>query len=297
MRVLAPALMLALVSCSAGQVNVRPMGGAAPAKGSGDAYAEARRQLDEGNVALAIDGFRQVLRSNPRSVDALNALGVAYDRLGRFDLSQRYYDNALQIEPGSAKVRHNLSLSIRMQIRMNEEHAVEQAVASAPAPAVLPAVLAERPAPAAASAVRLERVSAQEIMLTTRPPARIGSVTVALDPPKLAVASVPLHPFMAQASETPRLHVLNAVGRRGQAGRMRQYLAGVGWREVRVGDSRRRLAHSVMLFPAGAREKAEALAGSLPFRPRTVQSARVRAIVLVLGRNALKFDDGLRKPS
>jgi hypothetical protein len=288
--------MLALVSCSAGQVNVRPMGGVAPAKG-GDAYADARRQLDEGNVALAIDGFRQVLRTNPRSVDALNALGVAYDRLGRFDLSRRYYDAALQIEPANAKVRHNLALSIRTQIRMNQQEGVEQAAASGPE--VVAPVLArvEQPIPVVDSVVRMERVSAQEIVLTTRSPAKIGSVTVALDPPKLAAASIPLHPFVLEAGPAPRLHVLNAVGRRGQAGRMRHYLAGVGWRSVSVGDSRRRLAHSVMLFPAGAREKAEALAASLPFKPRAVQSARVKAIVLVLGRNAVRFDDGLRKPS
>jgi len=297
MRVLAPTLMLALASCSAGQVNVRPMGGAAPAKG-GDAYAGARQQLDAGNVALAIDGFRQALRANPQSVDALNALGVAYDRLGRFDLSGRYYGAALQLDPNSAKVRHNLALSIRMQMRMNKEEQLAENIVpqvetvAAPASVAQP-VTAEVP-------VRMERVSAQEIVLSTRPPAKIGSVTVKLDRPEVALASASLHPFVPEARqviEPSRLHVLNAVGRRGQAGRMRQYLAGVGWRAVSVGDSRRRLQRSVLLFPAGAREKAEALASTLPFRPRTFQSARVRAMVLVLGRNALRFDDGLRSAS
>jgi hypothetical protein len=101
--------------------------------------------------------------------------------------------------------------------------------------------------------------------------------TIALDEPN-AVA------------RQPALLVLNGVGRRGQAARMRHYLAGVGWVGAAIGDARQRVATSAIIYPRGSRAAAETMTAKLPFRPRLVESTRARRIILLLGRNASRFD-------
>ena len=265
--------MAALASCLASmgctatpQLNIKPIqrGASNP---TGDAYAEAKRQLEAGNMALAVDGFRRAVRQSPESVDALNGLAVAYDNLGRFDLSRRFYELALAADPTSAKVRHNMEVSRRMQ------GVTEQAQTQAIAAPVEP-TLAKR------EGVHLERTSPLEITLVTRDLTG-PKWTIALDEPKVA------------ARPAPALLVLNGVGRRGQAARMRHYLAGVGWVGASIGDARQRVATSVIIYPHGSRAAAETMTAKLPFHPRMVESARARRIVLVLGRNATRFDERL----
>ena len=297
---LASVALLLLSSCMTGRsVEVRPIGGNS-AITADEAYAEGKRQLERGNIALAVDGFRKAVRRSPESVDAMNGLAVAYDRLGRFDLSRRFYELALAADPANAKVRHNLEISLRMQGRNGEAAALRAegtggtaavALATRPVPVPKPVVEPAREGP------RVERLSPQEIALVT-----IGgasrSVEVVLDDPAPrppARVSVPAPAPVAARAAPSALVVMNAVGRKGQAGRLRRYLAGVGWREVAVGDSDQRLNRSVILFPRGGRASAERLAASLPFRPRTVESRRGARLVLLLGRNAIGFDNRLNR--
>lgn len=263
MKTAALASCLLSIGCTATpQLTIKPIErGTVGARG--DAYAEAKRQLEAGNMALAIDGFRRAARQSPQSVDALNGLAVAYDNLGRFDLSRRFYELALAADPTSAKVRHNMEVSLRMQGLM--EQAQTQPVAVPPKP-----VVAKR------EGVHLERTSPLEITLVTRDVTG-PKWTVALDEPKAV-------------ERQSALLVLNGVGRRGQAARMRHYLAGVGWVGAAIGDARHRVATSTIIYPRGARTAAETMTAKLPFRPRLVESARTRRMILLLGRNATPFD-------
>ena len=68
-----------------------------------------RAQLGAGLDALAIESFRAEIRRNPDSADAYNGLAVAYDRLGRADLAQRYFETALAKDPANTKVQANLA--------------------------------------------------------------------------------------------------------------------------------------------------------------------------------------------
>jgi hypothetical protein len=265
LKMAALASCVAAVGCTATpQLNIKPVqrGASNP---TGDAYAEAKRQLEAGNMALAVDGFRRAVRQSPESVDALNGLAVAYDNLGRFDLSRRFYALALAADPTSAKVRHNMAVSQRMQGRTEQAQAIARPVEP---------VLAKR------EGVHLERTSPLEITLVTRD----------LTGPKWTIA---LDESKAVERPAPALLVLNGVGRRGQAARMRHYLAGVGWVGASIGDARQRVATSVIIYPRGSRTAAETMTAKLPFRPRMIESARARRIVLVLGRNATRFDQGL----
>jgi hypothetical protein len=293
---LASVLLLTLSSCMASKsVEIRPVGAASPVTAD-EAYAEAKRQLERGNIGLAIDGFRKAVRRSPESVDAMNGLAVAYDRLGRFDLSRRFYELALAAQPSNAKVRNNLAISLKMQGR-NEEAAALRAESTGVQVAVTLAPLpAREPAAVVRDGPRLERLSTQEIVLVTiGGPSR--EIQITLDDPAPRASAPQISPPVAATTRAKPsgLLVMNAVGRRGQAKRLRHYLAGVGWREVAVGDSKQRLVRSVILFPRGERASAEHLANTLPFRPRIAQSTRSARLILVLGRNATAFDDRLNR--
>lgn len=129
----------------------------------------------------------------------------------------------------------------------------------------------------------------------------MGEVNVKLDPP--AVSKV-VRPVAAQpivipaetpvAGKAPRLHIMNAVGRKRQAARMRIYLADNGWMGASTGDSRRRLLQSRILYPASGEASAHRLAGSLPFKPRLQRVQNMPAMFLILGRDSVPFDSQLR---
>jgi hypothetical protein len=72
-------------------------------------YDEGKRQLQFGNAGLAIDAFHAALREDPDSILALNGIAVAYDRLGRADVAQRFLDQALTVDPNSAVTLNNLA--------------------------------------------------------------------------------------------------------------------------------------------------------------------------------------------
>lgn len=111
---------LALLDATSGQARTKPIDGVrlvesqAPAA-VGDPYQHGRTLLASGDVTGAITAFRAALVETPQSLDALNGLAVAYDRLGRFDISRSYYDAALAIDPDSALVLNNLGYSLYLQ--------------------------------------------------------------------------------------------------------------------------------------------------------------------------------------
>ena len=96
-----------------------------------DRYAHARQQLALGNTGLAIEGFRKLLRQNPRSLAALNGLAVAYDRLQRFDISRGYYEHALGLNPAEPVTLNNFAASLLLQGRPDEARPLLEKAATA----------------------------------------------------------------------------------------------------------------------------------------------------------------------
>lgn len=299
------AFALLLAGCSTAHlVDIKPVqrGGIGVTKNAPDAYAEAKKQLEAGRPALALEGFRRALRDSSQFVDALNGMAVAYDQLGRFDLSRRFYELALAADPTNTKVLHNIEVSARMS------GPGQQLAAADGEPAFVPASKTVE--------VQSERVSPGEIMVPLDEPKPVAPMRASASSDKELPVNTVEHkvsqervspgeivvPLDSAKSATPvqssttaeRLLVLNAVGRRGQAGRMRQYLAGVGWVDARIGNTKMRLQRSVIVYPRGSRATAERLATSLPFAHRLIQGRRVSRIVLMLGRNASRFDNGLK---
>src|SRR5215203_924090 len=128
--------------------------------------AEARGQLGLGNVALALTSFRIAAREDPNSIDALAGIADCYDRMGRFDLSRRYYESALALAPADTQLLAAFAASLQLQgksaealsvreeisARMAGEAALESAsMAEAEGAPVQVAAAEIRPAPAKAS--------------------------------------------------------------------------------------------------------------------------------------------------
>jgi Tfp pilus assembly protein PilF len=67
--------------------------------------------LQAARYGLAVFELRKALRDNPRSIETLNAIGIAYDQLGRFDVAREYYDRALALDPNAIQTLNNLGLS------------------------------------------------------------------------------------------------------------------------------------------------------------------------------------------
>lgn len=96
-----------------------------------------RENLANGNLATAAR-YLQGARQHPATrADATNALGVVYVRLGRLDVAQRYFSEALEVEPDNARFATNLARLegdvsfARMRARdADEETPIDVALAS-----------------------------------------------------------------------------------------------------------------------------------------------------------------------
>lgn len=80
-------------------------------------YDLALQAIDRGDYATALSMLQIARAHEPDDVRILNAFGVVYDKLGRFDLSARYYAQALKGAPNSAIILSNqkYSLSLKQQ--------------------------------------------------------------------------------------------------------------------------------------------------------------------------------------
>ena len=77
--------------------------------------ARGKRALLNGNLGLAITHYQTALERAPASIEALNGLAASYDRLGRFDVAQRYYDRALMLDRHAAQTLNNIGYSYLLQ--------------------------------------------------------------------------------------------------------------------------------------------------------------------------------------
>ena len=153
--------------------------------------AEARGHLALGNVALALEGFRKASREDPASMEALAGIADCYDRMGRFDLSRRYYEMALAIAPRNGNLLAAFAGLLDRQGLKSEAAAVHHEIAGLaagpPADVEIAAAEALAPAPEAESA-NLPQVSAANPPALTAPAPVGQSVTIALPPPRAAEA-------------------------------------------------------------------------------------------------------------
>lgn len=156
-------------------VEVRPVQAASsrPLTRKDRYYQSAVGAIANRDYALALDYLQTARAADPTDVRVLNAFGVVYDKLGRFDLSRRYYEQARVLAPDSAVVATNEAYSLRLQ----------GWAASEARPVVLGAVIGpEAAAPATvpppATVVRLAAARTEDVR---RLPAVVGAPLLLAD--------------------------------------------------------------------------------------------------------------------
>lgn len=102
-----------------GELKITAVGAQAVQQAPAD-LAKAQLLLSRGEYALAIDAYRKAVRYDPGNAAAYNGLAVAYDQLGRHDLSRENYELALAHAPLEAKYYRNLARSLERQGLKNE---------------------------------------------------------------------------------------------------------------------------------------------------------------------------------
>jgi tetratricopeptide (TPR) repeat protein len=171
------------------KLDVRPGTNAGQPASAAIALEEGRQHLTDGNLGSAIAALRNATLDPATAPSAHNALGVAYAMLGRGDLAERYFRQAVEEDPGDARFAANLS---RFYASREAMLAKREAVVP-PIAVALVAPEAAAPAPvrtmqAGPSTVRIElptpansvtRVSRQEVVIRTQasqPPAAMADV-------------------------------------------------------------------------------------------------------------------------
>ncbi|MDE2437511.1 MAG: hypothetical protein KGM49_14745 [Sphingomonadales bacterium] len=128
-----------------------------------------RHALDQGNTGLAIEAFQRAAVSGEAPAPAFNGLGVAFARIGRFDLAQRYFEQAATLDPSEQRYQTNLARLMRSPLfaqRHDADRAAEMLAQTERDQA------AEAKARQAAGPGRLQRVAANQFFIQTVTPAK-----------------------------------------------------------------------------------------------------------------------------
>ena len=80
-----------------------------------DDLSLGKRHYKEQNYGLAEKHFRKVVEAQPRTAEAWVGLAASYDRLRRFDLADRAYDQAISILGPTPEVLNNQGFSYMLR--------------------------------------------------------------------------------------------------------------------------------------------------------------------------------------
>jgi LytR cell envelope-related transcriptional attenuator/Tetratricopeptide repeat len=191
-KILASAAILAVAGCGEeGKLQIRSVSGSAVAakRPVPVRIAEGYRYAALGNFGLALESFRKAVREDPNSAEAIAGMAACYDSIGRFDLSRRYYEQALALAPGDPILLGALAASLDMQGRGTEAAAVRNEIALRLA-SVAQAAL---PAPAAPTVHPVD----------VEP--RGQSVTIAVPPPGPTQVAPAAQPEVRQVAVSPQV--------------------------------------------------------------------------------------------
>ena len=98
--------------------------GSAPYHASDNLLRTAQSHFREGRFGLAEQKFRKAVEVSPRDAEAWVGLAASYDRLRRFDLADRAYDQAIKLIGRNTMMLNNLGYSqlLRGDLRKARQH-------------------------------------------------------------------------------------------------------------------------------------------------------------------------------
>lgn len=94
-----------------GVESERHHAGQAPFHASDNLLETAKTQFREGRFGLAEKSYRKAVEVSPRDAEAWIGLAASYDRLRRFDLADRAYDQAVKLVGRTPMMLNNLGYS------------------------------------------------------------------------------------------------------------------------------------------------------------------------------------------
>jgi hypothetical protein len=226
-------------------------------------YAAAVTAIDRRDYAQALELLQAARARRPNDVRVLNAFGVVYDKLGRFDLSGRYYAQAKALDASSPILAANLAYSAELQHRAEAPQFA--AIAPTPPAPTLAATASPPPNPT----------------LTSATP---GVIRLGFAAPGTSTQSLPL--LVGRS-----LRIADASGRAGGAEPTRAQLARLGWSAPKGAVSTvAPEPRTTITYAAHSTTDAHALARTLP---RGVQLVichdDCQGIRLTLGADALAW--------
>lgn len=127
------AVALLVVSCAAGGFDTRAVSNLDAPVGSAESlYATGKSHFAAERWGAAVHAFQTATARDPHHVGAYNGLAAAYDRLGRFDLADRAYMEALTLAPDDPTTLNNMGWSRHLRgqpelARVYLRHAAELA--------------------------------------------------------------------------------------------------------------------------------------------------------------------------
>ena len=192
-------------------------------------YASAKIAISRRDYARALDLLQAARALSPDDARILNAFGVVYDKLNRFDLSARYYAEASARDPGSMIVASNMAWSAAMRARATDPTGADH-------------------------------VQQGELALSAPEPA---------EPPQVMASLRPAVLRLGFAAQRPSLELIggvvveNASGRANAAGSVAEGLKRLGWTSRIETASVASRASSTITYPSGKADVARALAKTL----------------------------------
>jgi len=84
-----------------------------------DDLSLGKENFREGNYGLAERYFRKAVESGPKDAEAWLGLAAAYDRLRRFDLADRAYEEVIKIGGPTAEILNNQGYSYMLRGQFN----------------------------------------------------------------------------------------------------------------------------------------------------------------------------------
>jgi hypothetical protein len=132
---------------------------------------EGKELLREGNISAAVASLRVARLDRARFGEASNALAIAYARLGRADLADRYFREAILAEPENDKYAANLlRLQGQVMLARTQPTAPAEPVGETLAPAVA-AAATPVPLPSSDRLAHgtVDRISRTEVQVRSRP--------------------------------------------------------------------------------------------------------------------------------
>ena len=203
-RILAGALLATMLAgCQSifghhsARLDVRPVGEAQTAAAAAIALEEGRQHLIRGEVASAIVALRTASSDPATAAPAHNGLAVAYAMLGRGDLAERYFQQAIAEDPADQRFSANLA-----RFYQSREAAMAKAVV-VPAPVVIATVEeAALATPVVEAAVEREFRAGPSLVRVSNPTPQAALTRVSRQ--EVVIHSAPQSPVLASADSRRR---------------------------------------------------------------------------------------------